>query len=121
VERLLGPAAGLEQRGEVGAGSDLGDLELDRSDPGVPHPGAIAVAVGGAGLGALVGSSADLGADLDVHDHLGERLDAFPQDVGVVFLEKLADERRYVHAVPGHCLLLIRLRPQMRMAMAFFI
>jgi hypothetical protein len=77
VQRLLGPPTGFEQRREVGADGDLGDLELDGADPGIPRAGAVTVAVGGAVLGAFVGAGADLGADLDIHDHLTQRLDAF--------------------------------------------
>ena len=43
------------------------------------------------------------------------------QGSDVLLLEQLANERRQVHPVPGNCLLLIRLRPQMRMATAFFV
>ena len=38
IEWYENSPAGLEQRGEVGTGADLGDLQLDRADPGVPGP-----------------------------------------------------------------------------------
>ena len=120
MQRLLGSPAGLEQRGEVGAGGDLGDLQLDRARARVPAPGAVAVAVGGA-LGApLVGRGTDLAGDLGLHHRLGEHPDAFTQQIHVVFLEQLADERRDVHPGGGH-------RPSsltvlsMRMAVAIYV
>ncbi len=102
MQRLLCTPAGLEQRGEVAAGAHLRDLELDRADPGVPRPGAVAVAVGDAGTGAFVGSGADLRAHLGVHHHLGEHPNAITQQIHVVFFEQLADERRDVHPGGGH-------------------
>ena len=66
------------------------------------RPGAVAVAVGDA-LGApLVGSGADLAGDLGLHHRLGEHPNAFTQQIDVVFLEQLADERRDVHPGGGH-------------------
>src|SRR5512134_2199109 len=50
---------GLQERGEVGAGAHLRDLELDRADPGVPAPGPVAVAVGGPFGAPLVGRRPD--------------------------------------------------------------
>ncbi len=102
VQRLLRPAAGFEERWEVGAGGDLRDLQLDRAHAGVPPAGPVAVAVGGA-LGApLVGGGADLVRDLGLHHRLGEHPDAFSERIDVVLLEQLADERRDVHAGRGH-------------------
>ena len=52
-ERLLGPLARLEERGEVAAAPELGDGELELAGAGVPAPRTVAVAVGGPVLGAL--------------------------------------------------------------------
>jgi hypothetical protein len=57
VKRLLGTSARFQQRREVGAGRDLRDLELDRADPGVPGPGAIAVAIGNSFGAPFVGAA----------------------------------------------------------------
>ncbi len=77
VQGPLGPATGLEQTREVGAAGDLGDLEFDGPDAGVPGAGAIAVSLRAALGAALVGQGADLGADLGLHNRLGEDSYAF--------------------------------------------
>ena len=102
VQGSLRPAARLQQGREVGAGGDLGDLELDGAHPGVPGPGAVAVSVRGAGGAPLVGPRADLGAHLCLHQRLGQDPDPFAEQVDVVFLEQLAHERCDVHPLGGH-------------------
>jgi hypothetical protein len=52
------------------------------------------------------GITADL-YTLGLHQGLGKHLDAFPQDIGVVFFQKLAYKSRDVHPGLGHCHLLI--------------
>jgi hypothetical protein len=107
MQRLLGPSAGLQKAWEVAARGDLGDLELDRADARVPRSCPVAVAVGGSVVGPLVWQRSDLSRNLSLHEGLGQHLDAFPQDISVVFLEKLAYEGRDVHPGLGHCHLLI--------------
>ena len=107
VQGLLGPPAGLEQGGEVAAAGELGNLELDGAYPGVPRPRAVAVAIGGSLTAALVRQGPNLGRDLGLHQGLGQHLHALFQDVGVIFLEKLAYEGSDVHPGLGHCHLLI--------------
>jgi hypothetical protein len=107
MQGLLGSSPGLQQAGEIAARGDLGDLELDRPDPCVPRPGPIAVAIGASLGAAFVGQRSDLGRDLGLHQGLGQHLNAFLEDIGVVFFQKLAYEGRDVHPGLGHCHLLI--------------
>jgi len=102
MKGLLRPPTRLKERREVGACRDLRDLELDRADPGVPGPRAVAVAIGGAFGAALVGGGTDLAGDLGLHHSLRKHPDAFTQQIHVVPVEKLADERRDVHPWGGH-------------------
>src|SRR5438105_4660064 len=74
-------------RREVHAGGDLGDLELDGADPGVPAAGPVAVAVGGALRAPLVVSGPDLPGDLGLHHQLSQHLHAFTKCVDVVLLQ----------------------------------
>lgn len=53
-QRPLRPPARLQQRGEVAARLHLRDRELDRADPRIRRPHAVAVAVPGALAGALM-------------------------------------------------------------------
>ena len=83
-QRPLGPPARLQDRGEEAAGTQLGDLQLDRADPGVPVAGPVAVAVRHPPLGRpLAVLSADLSGDLELHQRLGEGADTFAQEVDV--------------------------------------
>ena len=58
-QRPLVPAARFQQARKVGALAELGDLQLERPDPGVPLPLPVAVAVGRPTRGALVRLGAD--------------------------------------------------------------
>jgi hypothetical protein len=83
-QRPLGPSAWLQDRWEEAASAQLGNLQLDRADPGVPLSGPIAVAVRHPPLGRpLAALGADLRGDLDFHQRLGERADPFAQEVHV--------------------------------------
>jgi hypothetical protein len=77
VQGPLGPATGLEQTREVGAAGDLGDLEFDGPDAGVPGAGCDSRFYTRCARSWLVGQGADLGADLGLHNRLGEDSYAF--------------------------------------------
>jgi hypothetical protein len=76
----------VHQTGGTPLPCDLGDLELDCADTGVPGPAAIAVAVCRAVGRSLVGLGADLGTHLAFHERLREDLDAPTQQVGIVLV-----------------------------------
>jgi hypothetical protein len=102
-QRLLGPPARLEKRGEVGALAQLGDGQLDRADPGVPLAGAVAIAVGGPLQAALAELGADLGADVGLHQLTCHPGHAGQQHVGVLVLEELVGKLGSGHPGPlGH-------------------
>src|SRR5712692_873104 len=71
----------LEQAREVGALAELGNLQLEGADTGVPLPLSIAVAVGGASRRALVGFGADEVGHLGVHQLLRQQPYAVAQEV----------------------------------------
>jgi hypothetical protein len=89
---LLGSLARLEEARQVaGARAQLGDLELERPHAGVEASGAVAVAVGGPLLAALVVLAAGQAGHLQLH-HLGQdQGDALAQEVGVLGLQHLAE------------------------------
>jgi hypothetical protein len=97
----LGPPAGLQERGQVAALADPGDLQVDRADPSVPIPGPVAVAVGGSFRGALAVLGADLGAHLGVHQRLGEHPHALAQEVDIAAVG-LAQQLQQFHGGHGH-------------------
>jgi hypothetical protein len=86
------PAA-FQQRGEERAGAQLGDPRLQIPGGGREHPRAGAVALGGAGVGALVRRGADHRGELRLDQRLVERLgsgaDAVVDVGGVECLEQL--------------------------------
>jgi hypothetical protein len=102
-QRPLGPPPRLEEARQVRAVADARDGQLDRPDPGVPAPLAIAVAVGQATLRVTLalGHPGQL-ADLGLHDRLGQDPDALAQDVDVTAGARLAQRLEQGHAVVGH-------------------
>ncbi len=62
--------AWLQQRREEAAVAELGDGQLDVAGLGRQQPGAAAVAVGGAAVGALVAAGADLLGRLQIDERL---------------------------------------------------
>ena len=101
-QRLLGPAARLQQRREVGPRPDLRDRQVDGPDAGVPRADPRAIPVRRPILAALVALRADQRRDLRLHQRLGEHPDAFPQDIPILLFEQLANERRQIHPWFGH-------------------
>ena len=74
---------GLQQRREEAAVAQLGNGQLYVAGPGRPQPGAAAVAMGGAVVGALVAAGADLLGRLQVDEGLQHELHGLPQEVEV--------------------------------------
>jgi len=100
---LLSSPAGLEEAGEVGALAQLGDGQLDLTDPGVPSPRAIPIAMRGPLRAALAEFSADLATELGLHELGGHPGHALAQHVGVLVLEELVGELGSGHPVAfGH-------------------
>jgi hypothetical protein len=97
------PPPGLEQGREVRPVADPRDGQLDRPDPGIPAPIAVAVAVGhSAPRVALAAWHAGQLADLGLHDRLGEHPDALAQQVDVAVGARLAQGLEQGHPVIGH-------------------
>src|SRR5262249_20931221 len=84
----------------------LRDRQLDRPHPRVPRPQSIPVAVGVPVARALVAVRADEPRHLALHQRLGQDPNALTEDVPVLLLEQLADERGKIHLPLGHRLLL---------------
>jgi hypothetical protein len=102
-QRLLGALARLQDRREIRALADLGDLQLDLPGPGVPPPRAIAIAVRGAILGALPVLGADQLRHLSLHDLLRDHPHRLTDHVSVFIAQHLPDDLLDRHPVPtGH-------------------
>src|SRR5215211_5269868 len=92
-QRLLGPPAGLQERGEVAARAQLGDGQLELANAGVPGPGPVAVALGGAPVRrTLAELGADQGGDLGVHQLGDQPRDALAQHIGVLAGQQLVHQ-----------------------------
>jgi hypothetical protein len=77
---------GLEEAREVGPGPQLGDLEIERADPGIQRTVAVAVAPGGALAAALVAAGADQAVNVGLHDQLHHALGNGTQKISVAAL-----------------------------------
>ena len=64
----------LEEAGEVGAGPELGDLQVERTEARIEAAVAVAIAPGRAVTGALVPPRADHAVDIGFHDQLQHAL-----------------------------------------------
>jgi hypothetical protein len=82
-QRLLGRLARLEEAREVGAGPQLGDLQVERAEPRIERPVAIAVAPCAALAGSLVPASADQAVNVGLHDDLQHALGHGAKEVAV--------------------------------------
>ena len=110
-QRPFGAPARLEQAREVGPVAELGDLQVDRPDPRIPTPLAVAVALGQSAVRctfAMVGP--DLGAHLGVHHQLAQHRQALTQEVEVAVTGGLAQQFQGGHPVIGHRVHLFRRR-----------
>jgi hypothetical protein len=73
-QRLVDPAAPLQQAGEERPGPQLGGPQLQVPGRGGQQPRAMPIALGEPGLGALVWSSADHAGELGLDERLIDRL-----------------------------------------------
>jgi hypothetical protein len=111
----LGPSPRFEQAREVRPVAELRDLQVDRADPGVPAPLAVAVALGQAALrDPFTVGRPDLGRHLGVHDQLGEHRESLTQEVEVAVTGSLAQQFEGGHPVVGHRVHLFRRRLQLQ-------
>ena len=101
-ERLLRAAARLEEAGEVAAGAQPRDGELDLAGAGLPAALAVAVAVRRALRRLLMAAGADLLGDLGLHELAHEPGERLAQNVGVLIAHELAYELVQRHALLGH-------------------
>jgi hypothetical protein len=85
-QRLLGPAAGLEEGREVGATPQLRDAQLDRTRAGLPAAVAVAVALVAPLRAALAVPGAAQSFALQLHQALGGEADHLAQKCRVAAL-----------------------------------
>jgi len=102
VERLVDASPALEDLGEERALPKLRDLQLDVAGLGREQPGAMAVAVVRALVGAFVRSGADERGRLGVDEPLEDELDARADEIDVLAGAKRVEERRRVKIRLGH-------------------
>ncbi len=98
-ECLLRRLARLQEGREVGALAQLGDLQVQRAEPGIQLTRARAVAVGGARVAALMPGGADQRLDLEVHQPVQRVLGDGAQEIAIRALLDLLDQ---CHSVVGH-------------------
>ena len=82
-ERLLGCTAGLQEGRKVAAGAELRNAEIHRAGTGLPGALAVAVALVGAGRGALAVGRTRAALDLELHQPLGRVADHAAEKFGV--------------------------------------
>src|SRR5713226_2922391 len=101
-QRTLVPAARLQEAWEVGALAELGDLQLQGADAGIPLPVSIAVAIGGPARRALVWLGPDEVSHFGVHQLLREQPHAVTQEVGIRALLRLVEQVQQCHPETRH-------------------
>ena len=94
--------ARLEQGGEEAAVAELGNGQLHVAGLGRQHPGAAAVAVGGAGVVALVAGGADHLGRLQIDEGLQHELHRLTQEVEVAAGAKSIEKLGKGRLVEGH-------------------
>jgi hypothetical protein len=92
----------LQQARVEAAGAQLGDGQLDVAGRGGQQPDAVAVALGDAGLGALVGLGADGRAGLGLDELLEDPLQALAHPVGQLAAFERVEELGQVMIGEGH-------------------
>lgn len=98
-ERPLGRLARLEEGREVGALAQLGDPQVERAEPGLQRPVAVAVAPGRPPGAALVPAGADHPVHLELHQPLQHQLGHLLQEIaGATLLQQL----QQCHFLLGH-------------------
>ena len=90
---------GLEEAREVRALPQLWHPQVQRAEPGVEEPIAIAVAVGGASLGPFVATGANDALHIGFDDQLEDRLGDGAEKVALVMLLKQLGQ---AHGGLGH-------------------
>ena len=92
-QRLLHRLAGLEEAREVRAGPELRDPKVQRSQPGLERPVAVAVAPGGSLGRALVAPGSNEALDVGLHDDLKHALGDGAEEVLVATLRQELGQR----------------------------
>jgi hypothetical protein len=82
-ERFLRRSARLEERREIAAATQLGNLQLDRAGTRLPAPIAIPIARNLALTTALAVAGAAAAFDVEIHEPLGDEGEHLAQHVGV--------------------------------------
>eukprot|EP01137_Pigoraptor_chileana_P013759 Opistho-2@67633 len=82
-QRLLDGLPGLQKAGKVGAGPQLGDLQVERAEPGIEAAVTVAIAPGRALAGAFVPASADETVDIGLHNDLQHALGDRAQEISI--------------------------------------
>src|SRR4029079_13818176 len=78
-------------------------LQVDRADPGVPLPLAIAIALPGPLRGPLVPLGPELGAHFRIHQRLAQHAHPFAQEIHILIHPDLAQGSQQVDTLPrGH-------------------
>jgi hypothetical protein len=101
-QRSLVPAPRFQQARKAGPLPELGDLQLQGADPGVPLPVSIAVAVGRPTRRALVRLGADQVGHLGVHQLLRQQLNAVAKKVRIRALLRLDEQVQQCHPETRH-------------------
>jgi hypothetical protein len=102
-KRLLAALSRLQERREVAALPELGDLQLDLARARVPAPRTVAVAMRRAVLGPLAALGTDQLGDLDLHQLPSHRPDRLADHVAMLIAQHLLDDLLDRHPVlTGH-------------------
>ena len=97
---LFGPAPGFEERRQVAALAELGDLQVDGAGPGVPAALPVAVSAVDPALGPLAVAGVAEHVDVGVHEQLGCHLHHLCEQVtSSIGLQVLAHELCRAHRV----------------------
>ena len=102
IERLVDAPARLEDGGEEASLSQLGDAEADVAGLGGHEPGAMAVALVGSRLGALVEPGADRLGRLGLDELLEDDAHGLPDEVHAVDASERVGEVGEGRLVEGH-------------------
>ncbi len=108
VEGLVDAPAGLQDRGEEAAFSELGDGELDVAGLGGEHPGAVPVALVGAPVAPLVAIGTDRGGQLGFDQLLADEADCLLDQVEAVSGTERFEQVGQGRLVKGHRCALLR-------------
>jgi hypothetical protein len=90
---LLHRLARLQEAREVCASPQLGDLQVERAEPGIEAAVAVAVAPGRALAGTLVPAGTDQALNIGLHDDLQYALGNGPQKISISALREQLGKR----------------------------